>query len=81
MIWLFVDIEHADWHAKPGPNAVVIYAGGHNHDQHFGAIWARNIDHLKLHRLLGLALALAPDHFEAKKQRSEIKTLRQTPDV
>ncbi len=56
-----VHVEHRDRHAERGPDAVVVDAGRHHHDQHVVAVELRHVDHLDLHGLFRLAMALAPD--------------------
>ena len=61
VVRLLVDVEHADRHAEPGPDAVVVDARRHHQDQHLVAVDLPGVHDLDLHRLVGLALALAPD--------------------
>ena len=58
---LLVAVKRADRLAKGCPNAVVIDARRHHQHQHLMAVDLPGVDHLDLHRGLGLAMALAPD--------------------
>src|SRR5262249_22740352 len=61
VIGRLVHVEGRDRAAEPGPDAVVVDARGHHHDQHLVGIERGRRHHFDLHGLLGLAVALAAD--------------------
>ena len=61
VIGRLVYVEGRDRLAERGPDAVVVDARGHHHDQHVVAVESGRVDDFDLHRLVGLAMPLAPD--------------------
>ena len=59
---LLVHVERRDRQAEPGPDAVVVDAGGHHEDQHLVLADRVRGHDLELHGLLGRAVPVAPDH-------------------
>ena len=55
----FAVVKRADRLTKASPDAVVVDARRHHHDQHFVAIKRPSVDDLKLHRLFGRPVAFA----------------------
>ena len=58
---MLVAVERRHRNAKPGPDAVVVDAAGHDIDQHLVLGDRPGRNHLALHRLLGRAVALLAD--------------------
>src|SRR5690606_10232282 len=56
-----VHVEHRNRLAQRRPDAVVVDARGHHHDQHLVAVQGGRRHHLLLHGDAWLAVALAPD--------------------
>ena len=61
VVFGLVNVERADRLAEPGPNAVVVDAGGHHQDQHLVAIQRPGRHDLELHSLFRRTVALAAD--------------------
>ncbi len=56
-----VHVERRDRLAQGGPDAVVVDAGSHHHDQHLVAVQLGRRHHLLVHGIARIAVALAPD--------------------
>ncbi len=61
VIGRLMDVEGRDGPTEPRPDAVVVDARGHHHDQHLIGIDAGGGHHLDLEGLLRRAMTLAPD--------------------